>query len=138
MQAELDHVEGNWSSFFRALGGIAAMLEFSMIQFVTNQKWRGKNMIRHISQILLGAIVAIAVSIVGSFVWLTALSVAGLQLSSLPLWPRLVFISLLDVIYIAIATVLWGHRRKLVSVGISLAGLAQLLSVILTVIRFEL
>ena len=130
MQAELDHVEGDWSAFFWALGGIAAVLKLSMLQLLLTPRWKEKNMIKYIGQILLSAIVALAVCFVWIFVWLTALKVAGLQWGSLPMW-RWMFIFLVEVIYVAIATKLW-RRRKLVSVGIALAGFTQLLFAILT------
>ena len=92
-------------------------------------------MLRHTGQVLLGAVVAGIVCMAGSLVCMALLKVAGLQLSEVRISQRLIFIFLLEVAYGVIATTLW-RRRKLVSVGVSLAGLAQLASVILTVARF--
>lgn len=127
MQAELGHVEGDWSAFFWALGSIGAVLKLSVIQLLLTARRKEKNMIKNIGQILPGVIVALAVGFVGIFVYLTALKVAGLQLGS----SRWMFTFLAEVIYVAIATALW-RRRKLVSVGIALAGFTQLLFAILT------
>jgi len=63
------------------------------------------------------------------------LKVAGLQLSEVGMSQRLMFVFLLEVTYVLIATAQW-RRRKFVSVGVSLAGLTQLASVILAVTRF--
>ena len=63
------------------------------------------------------------------------LKVAGLQLSEVGMSQRLMFVFLLEVTYVLIATAQW-RRQKFVSVGVSLAGLAQLASVILAVTRF--
>lgn len=91
-------------------------------------------MIRHTRQVLLGAVVAGIVCMAGSLACMALLKVAGLQLSDVRMSQRLMFIFLLEVIYVVIATAQW-RRRKFVSVGVSLAGLAQLASVILMVTR---
>ncbi len=92
-------------------------------------------MIRHTGQVLLGAVVAGIVCVAGSLVYLASLKVAGLQLSDIQMSQRLIFISLLEVTYVVIAAAQW-RRRKFVSVGVSLAGLTQLASVIWTVSLF--
>jgi hypothetical protein len=137
MLGELDYVEDDWSAFFWALGSIGVLLRFSTIQLLLNPKWRDKSMIRHTGQVLLGAAVAGIVCIAGSLLCMTLLKVAGLQLSEVRIPQRLIFIFLLEVAYGVIATAQW-RRRKFVSVGVSLAGLAQLASVILTVTRLAL
>jgi hypothetical protein len=135
MLGELDYVEDDWSAFFWALGSIAVLLRFSTIQLLLIPKWRDKSMIRHTGQVLLGAVVAGIVCMAGSLVCIASLKVAGLQLSDVRMSQRLMFIFLLEVTYVVIATAQW-HRRKIVSVGVSLAGLTQLASVILTLMRF--
>ena len=92
-------------------------------------------MIRHTGQVLLGAVAAGSVCMAGSLVCIALLKVAGLQLSDVRMSQRLMFIFLLEVTYVVIATAQW-HRRKFVSVGVSLAGLTQLASVIWTVTQF--
>jgi hypothetical protein len=92
-------------------------------------------MIRHTGQVLLGAVVAGIVCVAGSLVCMALLKVAGLQISDIRMSQRLIFIFLLEVAYVVIATALW-HRRKFVSAGVSLAGLTQLASVIWAVARF--
>ena len=128
MLGELEYVEDDWSAFFWALGSIGVLFRFSTIQLLPIPKWRDKSMLRHTGQVLLGAVVA-------GIVCMALLKVAGLQLSEVRISQRLIFIFLLEVAYGVIATTQW-RRRKLVSVGVSLAGLAQLVSVILTVTRF--
>ncbi len=135
MLGELEYVEDDWSAFFWALGSIGVLFRFSTIQLLLVPKWRDKSMLRHTGQVLLGAVVAGIVCMAGSLVCMALLKVAGLQLSEVRISQRLIFIFLLEVAYGVIATTLW-RRRKLVSVGVSLAGLAQLASVILTVARF--
>ena len=135
MLGELDYVEDDWSAFFWALGSIGVLLRFSTIQLLLIPKWRDKSMIRHTGQVLLGAVVAGIVCMAGSLVCIALLKVAGLQLSDVRMSQRLIFIFLLEVTYVVIATAQW-RRRKFVSVGVSLAGLTQLASVILTVTRF--
>jgi hypothetical protein len=137
MLGELDYVEDDWSAFFWALGSIGVLLRFSTIQLLRIPKWRDNSMIRHTGQVLLGAVVAGIVCVAGSLVCMALLKVAGLQLGDVRMSQRLIFIFLLEVTYVVIATALW-HRRKFVSVGVSLAGLTQLASVILTVTRFAL
>ena len=92
-------------------------------------------MIRHTGQVLLGAVVAGIVCMAGSLVRMALLKVAGLQLSEVGMSQRLMFVFRLEVTYVLIATAQW-RRRKFVSVGVSLAGLTQLASVILAVTRF--
>lgn len=135
MLGELDYVEDDRSAFFWALGSIGVLLRFSAIQLLLIPKWRDKSMIRHTGQVLLGAVVAGIVCMAGSLVWMALLKVAGLQLSDVRISQRLMFIFLLEVTYFVIATAQW-RRRKFVSVGVSLAGLTQMASVILTVTRF--
>ncbi|HXA81782.1 MAG TPA: hypothetical protein VNY56_01670 [Methylomirabilota bacterium] len=135
MLGELDFVEDDWSAFFWALGSIGALLRFSTMQLLLIPKWRDKSMIRHTGQVLLGAVVAGIVCVAGSLVYLASLKVAGLQLSDIQMSQRLIFISLLEVTYVVIAAAQW-RRRKFVSVGVSLAGLTQLASVIWTVSLF--
>jgi hypothetical protein len=135
MMGELDYVEDDWSAFFWALGSIGVLLRFSTIQILLIPKWRDKSMIRRTGQVLLGAVVAGIVCMAGSLVCIALLKVAGMQLSDARMSQRLMFIFLLEVTYVLIATAQW-RRRKFVSVGVSLAGLIQLASVILTVTRF--
>lgn len=135
MLGELDYVEDDWSAFFWALGSIGVLLRFSTIQLLLIPKWRDKSMIRQTGQVLLGAVVAGIVCMAGSLVRMAMLKVAGLQLSDVRMSQRLMFILLLEVTYVVIATAQW-HRRKFVSVGVSLAGLTQLASVISTLMRF--
>jgi hypothetical protein len=135
MLGELDHVEDDWSAFFWALGSIGVLLRFSTIQILIIPKWRDKSMIRHTGQVLLGTVVAGIVCMAGSLVCIALLKVAGLQLSDVRISQRLMFVLLLEVTYVVIATAQW-RRRKFVSVGVSLAGLTQMASVILTLMRF--
>jgi hypothetical protein len=135
MPGELDYVEDDWSAFFWALGSIGVLLRFSTIQLLLIPKWRDKSMIRQTGQVLLGAVVAGMVSMAGSLVCMALLKVVGLQLSDVRMSQRLIFIFLLEITYVVIATAQW-RRRRFVSVGVSLAGLAQLASVVLTVTRF--
>jgi len=135
MLGELDYIEDDWSAFFWALGSISVLLRFSAIQLLLIPKWRDKSMIRHTGQVLLGAVVAGIVCMAGSLVRMALLKVAGLQLSEVGMSQRLMFVFLLEVTYVLIATAQW-RRRKFVSVGVSLAGLTQLASVILAVTRF--
>jgi hypothetical protein len=135
MLEELDYVEDDWSAFFWALGSIGVLLRFSTVQLLLIPKWRDKSMIRHTGQVLLGAVVAGIVCMAGSLACIALLKVAGLQLSDVRMSQRLIFIFLLEVTYVVIATAQW-HRRKFLSVGVSLAGLIQLASVILALMRF--
>jgi hypothetical protein len=134
MLGELAYVKNDWSAFFWALGSIGVLLRFSTVQLLLIPKWRDKSMIRHTGQVLLGAVVAGIVCMAGSLVCIALLKVAGLQLSDVRMSQRLIFIFLLEVTYVVVATAQW-RRRKFVSVGVSLAGMTQLVSVILTVAR---
>jgi hypothetical protein len=128
MLRELDFIAGDWAALFWAFGSTAALCRHSVTSRLRrvgdwrfNETFQIKRIAKKTSGIVSGVVIAGAVLTLCVVILLGLIRLASWQQANGRLADRLLVVVIPETIYVVSVITLW-RRRKLVAVGILLAG----------------